>query len=148
MNITTASSTPASQRVEYAFPATTAQEAFWFLDRLAPGDPAYNISIRFRLSGPLRPPALELALTALLERHESLRTVFAAPDGDLLQHVMRPEPVHLAIDDVVGWDADRREEIMTVEARGAFDLETGPLFRARLLRCSADQHFLLLTMHH
>lgn len=134
--------------MEYAFPATVGQEAFWFLDRLRPGNPAYNIAVRFRLTGPLRPAVLEQALAEVVRRHEALRTTFATEDGDLLQRVATAGLVHLPIDDLGDPDPARAEELMAREASRGFDLEAGPLFRARLLRLRAQEHVLLLTMHH
>ncbi len=134
---------------EYAFPATVGQEAFWYLDRLRPGNPAYNISIRFRVTGPLRPAVLQRALAEVVRRHEALRTTFATNDGELVQRVAPPGSILLPIDDLRGQtDPQRAEALMAVEASRAFDLETGPLFRARLLRLADAEYALLLTVHH
>src|SRR3954464_13130620 len=71
----------------FVFPATVAQQGFWYLDQLNPGNPAYNIAVRFRLEGPLRSDVLERALNEIVWRHESLRTVFSAGGGELVQVV-------------------------------------------------------------
>ena len=39
-------------------------------------------------------------------------------------------------------------KLMEQEAQQRFDLSAGPLFRVRLVRMSAREHLLLLTMHH
>ncbi len=141
---TPAGSEPA---VEYAFPVTVGQRVFWYLDQLHPRNPAYNLSIRFRVCGPLRPELAARALTEIVRRHEALRTTFAR-DG-LLQVVAPPAPVPLPIDDLIG-EADpepRAEALMAQEAGRGFCLESGPLFRARVLRLGAEEYRLLITIH-
>lgn len=133
----------------YAFPLTAGQQAFWYLERLRPGNPAHNIALRFRLTGPLRPAILARALTEVVRRHEALRTTFAVIDGEVLQIVAPPAPVLLPVDELPGAsDPERGEELAEEEARRPFDVESGPLFRARLVRLAATEHLLLLTVHH
>ena len=62
-----------------------AQEQFWFVDQLTPGNLAYNFSWPLRLTGRLDPVALERALDEVVRRHESLRTGFAVEDGQPVQ---------------------------------------------------------------
>ncbi|WP_411130313.1 non-ribosomal peptide synthase/polyketide synthase [Streptomyces sp. x-19] len=90
-------------------------------------------------------PALEAALGALVVRHESLRTTFDTVDGQGVQIIHPPAPVTLTAADCAPEDVDR-----TVRAHhGApFDLRTGPLLRPLLLRIVADEHLLVLSMHH
>src|SRR5262249_30181784 len=57
-------------------PLTSPQRRLWFLDRLEPGNPAYNLGIVVRLSGVLDADALTRALSEVVRRHEALRTVF------------------------------------------------------------------------
>src|SRR5262245_32965626 len=71
-------------------PLSFAQERIWFVHQLAPASPLYNIAIPLRLSGELRVDALEKALTAVVARHESLRTRFINADGEPLQLVDAP----------------------------------------------------------
>lgn len=135
---------------EYALPATVAQEAFWYLDSLRPGNPAYNISIRFRIVGPLQPAVLERALAEVVGRHETLRTTFTVDDGELLQLISPlAGPVSFLLDDLRhDVDSGRSEAIAAEEASRGFDLESGPLFRARLLRLADAEYVLLVTVHH
>ncbi|HEX2642183.1 MAG TPA: amino acid adenylation domain-containing protein, partial [Thermoanaerobaculia bacterium] len=126
-------------------PASFAQERLWFLDRLAPGRPAYNLAVALRLAGELEASALDRAFDAVVERHESLRTTFAERDGRPVQVIAPPrtgvlEAVDLSPVEVEPWAAE--------EAAAPFDLERGPLLRARLLRLGEREHVLLLTLHH
>ena len=85
---------------QYAFPATAGQQLFWYLDRLHPGNPAYNLAIRFQLSGPLQSAILESALAEVVGRHEALRTTFIDQDDKLIQVVSPPRSVPLPTTDL------------------------------------------------
>ena len=129
-----------------AAPLSYAQEPLWFLDQLAPGRTAYNLPSAYRLRGPLDVAALDRALTALVARHESLRTTFPSAGGLPRQRVGPPPASVLAVD-AGSSEADARR-LAGEEAARPFDLAGGPLFRARLLRLAPAEHVLLLTAHH
>jgi hypothetical protein len=136
----------------FVFPTTIGQQGFWYLDELDPGNPAYNIAVRFRLEGPLEIEPLARALNEIVRRHESLRTIIGTEDGAPIQLVAPSVSISLPVDDlrnVPKPDRDSRAEVLTVEeARRRFDLSTGPLFRARLLCLDEEDHVLLITVHH
>lgn len=127
--------------------ASFAQEQLWFLDQLLPGQGAYNFSEAVRLRGALVVGALERALGAIVLRHEALRTVFREIDGVPVQVIADPGSFSLPVVDVNG-EAHRLGTRMGEEAARGFDLERGPLFRAVLYRVGANEHVLLLLMHH
>ncbi len=133
-------------------PASFAQQRLWFLDRLEPGTAVYNIPQALRLRGPLAAPLLERALGEIARRHESLRTTFAAVDGAPVQLVAAPGPVELTRIDLRDRPAEERvsegTRLAAEEARRPFDLERGPLFRALLIVLDADDHLLVLNVHH
>jgi amino acid adenylation domain-containing protein len=133
-------------------PVSFAQERMWFLDRLLPGSAVYAIPYRVRLTGALVPEALRLALQDLVGRHEALRTVFAAHDGRPVQVVTPPARFDLPLTDLTALDPDaaerEAERLWQEDARRPFDLATGPLVRARLVRAEADKWMLLLNLHH
>ncbi|HEV3050161.1 MAG TPA: condensation domain-containing protein, partial [Longimicrobium sp.] len=135
-----------------ALPLSFAQERLWFLDRLDPGSATYNIIAGTRLGGALDPAALERALGEVVRRHEALRTVFAEVNGSAVQVIAPFSGVALPVEDLSGLgDADREAAVTRragEEARQGFDLSAGPLLRAVLLRLGAEEHMLLLTMHH
>ena len=130
--------------------ASFAQQRLWFLDRLDPESTSYNLPLVLRLSGELDVAALERALSRLVERHEALRTTFTEREGEVFQVVRPAEPVSLAL-----LDLSRHEEaeleaqrLATAEVGRRFDLASGPLFRACLLRLGQAKHLLVLTLHH
>jgi amino acid adenylation domain-containing protein len=133
-------------------PLSFAQSRLWFLDQLAPGSPVYNIPAPLRLSGPLEPAALARALSAVVQRHSALRTTFALVEGEPRQILAPPHPVPLPLVDLTGLAAGRRDteagRLLAAEARRSFDLAAGPLLFATLLRLAADEHHLLLNVHH
>jgi iturin family lipopeptide synthetase A len=135
-----------------AAPLSFAQERLWFMDRMRPGLTAYNIPAAWRLAGTVDPGALERALGEIVRRHEVLRTAFPDEGGVPVQAVAPFAGFALQVEEVPGADAEAREGLarrrIADEAARPFDLGTGPLFRARLLRLAADDHVLLTCMHH
>ncbi|HEX8276908.1 MAG TPA: amino acid adenylation domain-containing protein [Longimicrobiaceae bacterium] len=127
-------------------PLSFAQQRLWFVEQLAPGTPAYNVPAMVRLSGALDVEALRRSLEEIVRRHEGIRTRFGLADGEPVQTVAPAEPVALQVEDVADEDAARRE--FAEEARRPFDLAGEALFRFRLLRVAAEEHVLLLVVHH
>jgi len=126
-------------------PASHAQQRLWFIWQLDPDASAYNLTGAFRLRGPLDHAALEQTLAALLARHEVLRTTFRLDDGAVQQviHAAMACPLEQVEADAAGLDA-----AIASAARAPFDLSHGPLMRARLVRLGAQDHVLVLTLHH
>ena len=133
-------------------PASWAQQRLWFIEQLEGAGAAYNIPIVLTLRGSLDRQALQSALDALVQRHEILRTVFVNEAGDAMQAVSPSGTFALQVVDVSHLDSSRRsariEQEKRIEAEEPFDLGTGPLIRGRLLVVGADEHLLLITMHH
>ncbi|HEU4556752.1 MAG TPA: condensation domain-containing protein, partial [Longimicrobium sp.] len=133
-------------------PLSFAQERLWFIDRLEPGSAVYNIAVAWRLEGALDEAALERSLGEIVRRHEALRTVFAEVDGSPVQVITPFGGFALPVEDLSGLgNADREAAVgrrAGKEALQPFDLAAGPLFRASLLRLGAEDHVLLLTVHH
>jgi NRPS condensation-like uncharacterized protein len=135
-----------------AFPVSFAQQRLWLLQRMMPDSTTYTMVEAFRLRGELDVDALYYALTYLVERHEALRTRFDEVDGLPVQIVsptwecrlgvvdLRSEPAHRA------WTMARAR--IDVAGRTPFDLGTGPLFCAELIRLRDDDCVLILRMHH
>jgi alpha-ketoglutarate-dependent taurine dioxygenase len=132
-------------------PLSHNQEGLLFLDQLHAGGAHYSVPAAVRLEGSLDHAALERALRQLLRRHESLRTSFRRRDHDREpEQVIAPAtPLDLSLK-VVGLGRSTEAALHWVleESRRPFDLESGPVFRAELLRLREDMHVLWLNMHH
>ncbi|WP_420128652.1 amino acid adenylation domain-containing protein, partial [Longimicrobium sp.] len=133
-------------------PLSFAQERLWFIDRLEPGSATYNLPAALRLTGALDQVALERSLGEIVRRHEALRTVFADVDGAPVQVIAPFGGFVLPVEDLSALSEADREAAIALragdEASRPFDLAAGPLFRAALLRLGAEDHVLLLGMHH
>ena len=131
-------------------PLSFAQNRLWFLDQLQGPSPAYNMAVALRLCGPLDADALGAALADVIDRHESLRTLFAASGGIPRQLVIPAERADFGwqIVDATGWPAARLEEAIGAAARHTFDLTTEIPLRARLFRIADDEHVLVAVVHH
>ncbi len=133
-------------------PLSFGQQRLWFLDRLEPGQPTYNLFFAVAVAGDLRPAVLRWALQAIEHRHEILRTTFALVGDRPLQQVAAPGPFPLPGVDLSALTEDRcageASRLAREEARRPFDLKRGPLWRAILLLERSGQQVLLLAMHH
>ncbi|WP_338846005.1 amino acid adenylation domain-containing protein [Massilia sp. W12] len=139
---------------ERTLPLSWAQQRLWFLDQLDPAaSAAYHMSACFELSGALQATALQAALDALVARHETLRTRFAADAGQACQVIDTAERgCALELHDLqhlqdAAQDAACAAIIEEVLTR-RFDLQQGPLFRCALLACAEQRHILTLVNHH
>jgi amino acid adenylation domain-containing protein len=139
-------------RKKNTFPLSPLQERLWFLDRLDPGSTAYIVASAVRLEGALDVPRLEGALVELVRRHESLRTTFAERGGKGVQVIGEAVPELLTRRDAGGLSEPEKARAIQEEAERQvttpFDLTTGPLFRATLLRLGERDHALFVAMHH
>ncbi|RKG95356.1 non-ribosomal peptide synthetase, partial [Corallococcus carmarthensis] len=135
-----------------AIPLSFAQQRLWFLDQLTPGDASYNIPTALRLKGQVDVESLRRAFEALVARHESLRTTFHEQEGQATQHIHAPDAWTLPLVDLASLPEVQREaeaqRRITKEANQPFHLEQGPLLRTALVRLAAEEHLLLVTMHH
>ncbi|MEM7125911.1 MAG: amino acid adenylation domain-containing protein [Chloroflexota bacterium] len=155
---------------EQPLPLSFAQQRLWFLDQLEPDSAFYNIPMLLRLTGQLDVAALDASFHYLIERHESLRTVFGPhsspplpsdetfplPDrgrlggGDEANQLIHPPSwatqFTLAITPVA--DEGEAQRLAQIEFTTAFNLSEGPLFRVQLLQIADDDALLVLNMHH
>ena len=133
-------------------PLSFAQQRLWILDQMEPNNPMYNIPRTLRLRGKLDVDALTKSLNEIIRRHEPLRTLFGTEGGQPVQHI---EPfIELAITeiDLTMIPTEEREAkakaFVAEEGYKPFDLSVAPLLRAQLLKLDAEDHVLMLTMHH
>ncbi|MBW8879217.1 MAG: amino acid adenylation domain-containing protein, partial [Acidobacteria bacterium] len=129
-----------------------AQQRLWFIDRLEGGTSQYNIPGAMRVRGALDRESLARALGTIVERHESLRTVFREVEGKARQIVREGTDFRLAETDLSGMEATARErEVLSLalaDARRPFDLSCDLMLRVSLLKLSEVEHVVLFNMHH
>ncbi|HEY0734013.1 MAG TPA: amino acid adenylation domain-containing protein, partial [Herpetosiphonaceae bacterium] len=135
-----------------ALPLSFAQQRLWFLQQLDPSSTVYHTPILVRLTGALDVDALQRSLHTIIQRHEALRTAFVLHDAQPVQAIVPQVALPLPLNDLSALNlADRTRAIDQLTERDIqqpFDLGTPPLLRARVLRLAADEHLLLLTLHH
>jgi len=133
-------------------PLSYSQQRMWFLWQMEPDSPAYNVGGMARLRGMLDVGRFEAALQALVMRHETLRTTFPSIDGVAYQKVSAQTGLRMDWQDLSALDATERQQRLQQradqEAHTPFNLETGPLLRACLVKAGDQEHYLVLTLHH
>ncbi|MCW8205659.1 amino acid adenylation domain-containing protein [Verminephrobacter aporrectodeae subsp. tuberculatae] len=132
-------------------PQSWAQQRLWFMSRIAPGNPFFNLCYCLELDGSLDAIAFENALRRLMERHEPLRSRFPAhaPVGT---YVVDKAPSVMEHEDLRDLTVDAKQKKLMAWAERekihGFDLENGPLLRARLFRVDTNRHVLFYSIHH
>ncbi len=131
-------------------PLSFAQSRLWFIDQFQGPSPIYNLAVALRLCGHLDADALGAALADLVDRQESLRTLFPAVEGIPRQLVVPAERADFgwAVVDAKGWSESRLAEALDTVASHPFDLATEIPLRARLFRVADDEHVLVAVVHH
>src|ERR1041385_6421456 len=129
-------------------PLSFAQQRLWFLHQLEPDSIAYNMPTALRLKGRLNPDALEWSINEIVRRHESLRTTFRLVDDQPVQVIADQLTLEMPVVELQTSEEGDVMRLATEEAQRPFDLETGPLVRARLLRLNVEEWVLIFTMHH
>src|SRR5688572_3303094 len=133
-------------------PLSSGQERLWFMDRLEPNSPLYNIPTALRLTGELSESALKDALNEILRRHEALRTTFADNEGAPVQKINAATEGPFTTADVShaangSRDVEARRQIREF-ANQPFDLTRDVMLRAKLIRLAPQEHILVLVVHH
>ena len=133
-------------------PLSAAQHQMWIIDRMNPGNPAYNIPVAYRITGPLDIGALEESFNRVIERHESWRTTFGELDGHPVQQIHAKCRMQISITDFSHLPAEQREReshaLAAEEAVKPFDLHRLPLLRVSLFKLGENEHVILITVHH
>lgn len=139
-------------RRESPLPLSYAQQRLWFIDQMEPGNAAYNMTLGLRLQGKTDTAALHWSLNEIVKRHEVLRSRFPEIDGNAVLEILEELPVAVEQKDFSVFPENERESLvqqsMEEEKVRPFDLSRGPLLRATLLCLSAQEHVLIVSMHH
>jgi hypothetical protein len=134
--------------VERLYPLSYNQQGIWFLSQLAPESMVYNVSFAARIKSVVNVPALRRAFQKLVDRHPSLRTSFSLRSEKPVQCIQQGAKVDFEETDPSAWSGDELKLRLTDEAHRPFNLELGPLLRVQVFTRCAQEHFLLLVVHH
>ena len=139
LNVAAQLSIPADNRNAITAPLSLQQQRFWLLDQLSAGNPACNISVRWKLIGPLDLSILKRAIAAVVRRHDILRTHIELVAGDPVQCVEPDSIVELSRTDLRQLEAVARDaevqHLSELEAHQAFDSDARtPFPRGRAAR--------------
>jgi amino acid adenylation domain-containing protein len=129
-------------------PLAFSQERLWFIDQLN-GTVAYHVPLAIRLSGSLDNAALLYALRTVVNRHEALRTVIRQEHGVPYQQILEEDGFQL---NIIAGEKYTTPDLLQARlidlVNAPFDLAKDHMLRAGLIRLSADEHVLLITLHH
>ncbi|MEO3784916.1 amino acid adenylation domain-containing protein [Actinocorallia sp. B10E7] len=128
-------------------PLSYAQQQLWFLNKFEGPSATYNIPLALRLTGPLEYAAFAAALADVVERHESLRTIFPDSGGTPRQQILAPAAAAPRIEVADATEAGLPMALAQI-AGYPFDISVDPPLRAHLLRLADDLHVVVLLMHH
>lgn len=133
-------------------PLSFSQQSMWFMAKLAPTSPFYNVPSVTRFVGDLNIDALRAAFNALIKRHEVVRTSFPDVEGRPVQRIHPELLLKIPLVDLSATRATAREarmmKLVHEESIRIFDIENGPLLRAVIYRMSGTEHILQYTIHH
>jgi len=133
-------------------PVSFSQARMWFMNKIAPESPAYNLGVALQVVGPLNRSALTHSVNEIVRRHEAIRTVFPSVDGQPRQVVN--DWIHLSLReiDLQYLPRDQRSTtakiLVSEESRKPFNLERDLLMRVLLIQLGGEEHVLALNMHH
>jgi amino acid adenylation domain-containing protein len=139
--------------VQPYYPLSAAQSRLWVLSQFEQSKIAFNQPSVFVFEGNLDRAALEYAFGKVIERHESLRTVFREDDrGEIKQHILAPETSGFQLKYQDLRQSPQKEEAANALVRSAlatpFDLVTGPLLRAELFQVENNKWLMAYVTHH
>ncbi|MDG4810826.1 amino acid adenylation domain-containing protein [Micromonospora sp. WMMD1120] len=128
-------------------PLSPAQRRLWFINRFEGRSATYNMPLALQIQGALEHTALRAALQDVVARHEPLRTIFPEDDGVAWQQVLEPGD---GVGELLTREVERDDlpAALLAANREGFDLSVEPPLRTHLFRVAADEHVLLLVMHH
>ena len=134
------------------YPLSAGQRRLLALEQLYPNTPQFNITVAHHLVGSLDTNALEFGVRTVLQRHEALRSRFNLLNGAWQQQIVDVPEVVLPAIDLSDMPAEQRRqkalELIRQDVKTPFDLSTGPLLRAHLVKLAPTDHVFFLTVHH
>jgi amino acid adenylation domain-containing protein len=130
-------------------PLSFAERRLWFVDRLEPEHPFYNLPLAADIVGPLDVATLTECLNDVVARHETLRAVYRLKNGEPVREIQ--QSLRVGIDTIDLTDDAKRaglDGLLHAEARRSFKLDEAPLVRVTVFKLSPERFVVLLVMHH
>jgi natural product biosynthesis luciferase-like monooxygenase protein/FkbM family methyltransferase len=133
-------------------PLSFSQQSLWLLDKINEGSNHYNLVSAFRLKGQLDHAVLNKTFLTILQRHESLRSIFLVDiSGEPVQKVQDVTGFNVVAEEIDASPENYQSEVAQIireETRRVFDLTRDLLLVVRLLKLNAEEHVLIVNMHH
>lgn len=129
-------------------PASYRQHDFWSMRQWMPDSVTQHLVWIAKVQGKVEQKALRDALRLLVERHECLRTTLSRDDQGLWQLISKTSKVQLDVAQQTDLDSDDFHKMLLAESKRPFDLQLGPLFRAKWFMNTEQEHVLLVVGHH
>jgi len=130
------------------YPLSYGQRALWFLWQLAPASPAYNVAFNCCIRSQVDVAALQKVFQTLTERHPILRSTFPKLGTEPIQQIHPEQLVDFQQIDGTTWHPEDLKKQVIAAYQTPFNLEHGPVMRVKLFTRSAQEHILLLVIHH
>ncbi|WP_341514139.1 amino acid adenylation domain-containing protein [Rhodococcus qingshengii] len=128
-------------------PLSLAQQRMWFLSRFDPDSAVNNIPIALNIKGVLNVSALRHAISDVIERHESLRTVYPEQGGQGHQVVLPSSEVPVELTPKVIDASHIHNELLSFALQG-FDVTSTVPVRVGLFELAEDSYVLAFVVHH
>ncbi|MGW8785595.1 amino acid adenylation domain-containing protein [Heyndrickxia sporothermodurans] len=138
--------TPVNYQTDYA--ASNAQSRLWMLDHIDTDGISHNMYSILKFTGDLDIPALEKAFSLLVQKHESLRTIFHMIDGEVRQLIVDPKSVQIELIDLINSDDSDIDNQIASAIKKRFDLSKFPLFFIKLYKVREKEYVCLFNIHH
>lgn len=133
-------------------PLSFSQQGLWLFDKINSGSSQYNLTSTFKIKGEINYDVLNQTFNTILQRHESLRSsFFVGESGEPIQKVQKVNNFSAVIEDIDATNGDIQLQIekkIREEKLRKFDLTKDLLLNIKLLKVNADDHILIITMHH
>ncbi|WP_422105254.1 amino acid adenylation domain-containing protein [Winogradskyella sp.] len=133
-------------------PLSPAQKRLWFLQKLYPQNPFYNLSQLYEFKGHLDIDVLKKSLNSIFNEHSILKSYVTVKNGIPILKVGNDSMPDLNVLDYSDYDEEHlkamTKTVLDEQAKTDFDLSEAPLFKSLLIKKSNDRYTLLLTLHH
>ncbi|MFA0814117.1 condensation domain-containing protein, partial [Microbulbifer epialgicus] len=133
-------------------PLSYAQQRLWFIDQLEGGSAQYNMPGSLKITGVFNEQAFKQTVDQIIERHEVLRTVLQAEEGQAQQKILATFELPIETRDLselpVTLQQEKVKALAKSDAGRVFDLSRELPIRFQLLRLATEEHVVLFNMHH